>query len=290
MAQSAFKFLSNADQLEVQAYCMTPDQAPIASVQIAHGLAEHAARYTRLAKHLNGLGFIVYANDHRGHGHSIPDGGKLGSVGEAGWGGLVSDVVQLSETIAEKHADIPNFIFGHSLGSFAVQQFLLDHSASVDGAILSGSTDIAMVAQMVAATGEAPSFDAYNAAFAPNRTDFDWLSRDEAEVDAYVADPMCGMDVDEALTGGLMEVAGQFGDPARLGRIRSDLPLLVLAGDADPLNGALALLHSLIGKYQTAGMTNVATKFYTGGRHEMLNETNRDEVESDISAWLKGLV
>lgn len=290
MTQSDFKFFSKVDQIEVHAFCWSPPGMPIATVQIAHGLAEHAERYARFAEHLNDLGFIVYANDHRGHGRSLLKGGGLGNVGEAAWGGLVADVVQLRDIIAERHAGIPHFIFGHSLGSFAVQQFLLDHSGSVDAAVLSGSTDIAMVAQLVAATGEAPSFDTYNAAFAPNRTDFDWLSRDDAEVDAYVADPMCGMDVDEALSVGMIEAAGQLGDPARLAGIRPDIPVLVLAGDADPLNGALALLHSLVGKYHEAGLTQVDTQFYADGRHEMLNETNREDVERDISGWFMKLM
>ncbi len=286
MPQSKYMLKSHTDGLELQAYCWTPPKTAVATVQIAHGLAEHGQRYDRFAEHLNRCGFLVYAHDHRGHGGSVPPGKELGTVGAPGWDGLVADVIQHSEYIQAKHDDIPNFIFGHSLGSFAVQQFLLTHSQSVTGAILSGSTDIAMVAQMVAATGQAPSFEAYNAAFAPNRTEFDWLSRDDSEVDKYIADPLCGFDAEEALTAGLMQVAGDLGEPSRLQNIRNDLPLLVLAGDADPLNGALALLHSLVAKYQSAGLSDVVTKFYPGGRHEMLNETNRNEVQRDISDWL----
>lgn len=290
MPHSEYRFKSETDGLQVQAYSWLPEEAPIASLQITHGLAEHSLRYARFAKRLNTHGVAVLAHDHRGHGRSILGGGKIGEVGEAGWGGLVADLVQHNQLVNAQYPGIPNFLFGHSMGSFAVQQFLLDHSSRIDGAVLSGSTDIALVAQLVAETGEAPSFATYNEAFAPNRTDFDWLSRDEREVDTYVADPLCGFDVEERLMAGLIEAASRLGDPEALKGINPDLPLLVMAGDADPLNAGLALLHSLVGKYQAAGLNRMDTKFYPGGRHEMLNETNRDEVETDIIAWLQANV
>lgn len=285
MAQTEFNIYSEADQTPLAGYIWSPDGAPKAVVQISHGLAEHAQRYKRFAEYLNALGYVVYAHDHRGHGRSIPLQGSLGNVGEAGWKGLVDDVAQVNRMIAHEHPDIPKILFGHSLGSFSVQQYLLDHSNTIDAAVLSGSTDIAMVAEMVAATGEAPSFDTYNAAFAPNRTAFDWLSRDEFEVDLYVDDPLCGGEVDGELTVGLIGAAPALGDAARLAAIRNDIPILILAGDEDPLNANLALLNSLVEKYKSAGLKRVETKFYKGGRHEMLNETNRDEVHIDISDW-----
>lgn len=285
MAQSEFNIYSEADKTPLKGYVWSPQGAPKAVVQISHGLAEHAQRYKRFAEYLNALGYIVYAHDHRGHGQSIPLQGSLGNVGAAGWQGLVDDVAQVNRMIASEHPDIPKVLFGHSLGSFSAQQFLLDHSDSIDAVVLSGSTDIAMVAQMVAATGEAPSFETYNAAFAPNRTDFDWLSRDHHEVDAYIADPLCGGDVDAELTAGLIKAASALGEASRLASIRNDIPILVLAGDEDPLNANLALLQSLVEKYRAAGLKKVETKFYKGGRHEMLNETNREEVQLDISDW-----
>ena len=265
--------------------------APVASIQIAHGLGEHSKRYGRLASALAAAGFAVYAHDHRGHGGSLKSSGVLGDAGEAGWNGLVADVAQHQKIIRNEHEEgLPTFLFGHSMGSFAAQQYILDHSSKIDGVVLSGSTDIATVAQMIAQTGEAPSLESYNAPFEPARTPFDWLSHDEAEVDAYIADPLCGFDPPEAFSMSMLAAVSQLGEPKRLAGIRNDLPMFILAGDADPLNAGLMLLNGLIEKYKAAGVQNIETKFYPGGRHEMLNETNRDEVTSDIVGWLQSRV
>ncbi len=280
---------SNVDGLELKVDKFRPAGEAVGAVLIAHGLAEHGARYARFAEFLNKAGYAVYTHDHRGHGGSLFGEGRLGDAGEAGWNGLVADLVQHAEQVSSHHQDVPFILFGHSMGSFAAQAFLLDHSGAIDGCVLSGSTDVSVVAELVAASDEPPSLKAYNAPFEPARTDFDWLSRDEAEVDAYVADPLCGFDAPPEFMASMMGAAGPLGDPAKVGGIRSDLPLLVMAGDADPLNGELALLHSLVDRYQKAGLTNVATRYYAGGRHEMLNETNRDEVMADVLAWMKGV-
>ena len=287
MQHSTYEIKSNTDGLKLGSQAWTPEGAVKGAVQIAHGLAEHSSRYARFAGALTGAGFAVYAHDHRGHGASIAEGGVPGDAGEAGWPGLVADVAQHHEKIRGDHADIPVFIFGHSMGSFAVQRFLCDHSETIDGAILSGSTDTAVVAQMIAAGGEVPSLTSYNAAFEPARTPFDWLSRDEAEVDAYVADPLCGFDAPESFAMSMMQGAAELGDTDKWNAIRKDLPLLIIAGDADPLNANLMMLNSLVGKYEAAGLTAVETKYYEGARHEILNETNRDEVTGDVLWWLE---
>ena len=281
------QFRSQADGLTIHGDMWIPEAKPIAALQIAHGLAEHCRRYDRVARQLTDHGFIVYAHDHRGHGRSLTGPGALGDAGKGGWNGLVSDVVQHNAAIRNAHPGLPVYLLGHSMGSFAAQQVLLDHSRELDGAILSGSTDFAMVAQLVASTGQAPSFDAYNAAFAPNRTAFDWLSRDEEEVDAYIDDPLCGFDAPEAFIADMMAAAPQLGDPDRVAGIRPDLPLYVFAGDRDPLNAGLALLHSLTSRYEAAGLKDITTKYYADGRHEMLNETNHHEVAADLIGWLE---
>ena len=136
-------------------------------------------------------------------------------------------------------------------------------------------------------TGEAPSLEVYNAAFEPARTPFDWLSRDEAEVDAYIADPLCGFEPTPEFGMSMLAEGATFDDADKLGGIRKELPLLIAAGDKDPLNGGLMLLNGLIEKYKQAGIGDVTAKFYDGARHEILNETNRDEVTADILSWLK---
>ncbi len=289
MAHESFTLTSKADGLALKADAFLPAGTVRGAVFIAHGLAEHGPRYARFAEFLNEAGFAVYTHDHRGHGASLAPSGQLGDAGSAGWAGLVADVVQHVEQIGAQHSDVPVMLFGHSMGSFAAQEFLLDHSAKIDGCVLSGSTDVVVVAELVAGSDEPPSLKAYNAPFEPARTEFDWLSRDEAEVDKYVNDPLCGFDAPPEFMASMMGAAGPLGNPEKIGGIRSDLPLLVLAGDADPLNGELALLHSLVDRYQKAGLANIATQYYAGGRHEMLNETNRDEVMADILQWMKGV-
>ena len=169
---------------------------PRAVVQIAHGMGEHAGRYAPLAAALTGQGYAVYANDHRGHGlsrHAEP-----GHLGDDGWNRLVSDMVTLSETIRERHPGLPLVLLGHSLGSFASQQYALDHAHLIDALALAGTTavDVMLAAQAQDAAAGGNPLLTLNQAFQPSRTPFDWLSRDEPAVDAYLADPLCGFSLD----------------------------------------------------------------------------------------------
>lgn len=290
MAYSRSLMTSAADGLSLTQHTWTPENAPKAIVQISHGLAEHGARYGRFAEALNAQGYLVVAHDHRGHGESLTREGAYGDTGEAGWPGLVADIVQLTETLRDEHQDVPIFLLGHSMGSFAAQTVILDHGEAYQGVILSGSMDVPTALQLIMSTGQMPSFEVYNAAFAPTRTDFDWLSRDEAEVDAYIADPACGWDAPDSFTMSMMQHSGILGDDAKLSQLPKTLPILLLAGDKDPLNGGLNLLHALEARYKAAGLNTVDTAYYEDGRHEMLNEINREEVTSDLIKWLNSQI
>ncbi|MEI7593163.1 MAG: alpha/beta hydrolase [Actinomycetes bacterium] len=267
----------------------SPTETVIGSVQLAHGMGEHAGRYERLAAALCAAGWVVYANDHRGHGRSatgahVGDGG-LGDMGPGSWAGVIDDIAVLNDRIADEVPGLPRVLLGHSMGSFAAQQFILDHSADIDGLVLSGTTAV----DLAAATFEpdAPAdLTALNGGFEPARTPYDWLSRDEAEVDAYVADPLCGFGIDAAATRGLIEAAPRLGDPAVLAGIRDDLPIYLVAGSADPLNFDLALVELVAQRYRDAGITDITTDFHQDARHEVFNETNRDEVTAHLIAWL----
>ncbi len=165
-------------------------------MQIAHGMGEHAGRYAPLAAALTTQGYAVYADDHRGHGlsrHAEP-----GHLGDNGWNRLVSDMVTLSETIREQHPGLSLVLLGHSLGSFAAQQYVLDHAHLIDALALAGTTavDVMLAPQAQAAAEGGDPLLALNQAFQPSRTPFDWLSRDEPAVDAYLSDPMCGFSLD----------------------------------------------------------------------------------------------
>ena len=256
-------------------------------VQLVHGLAEHAPRYGRLATALNAAGFLITGADTRGHGASVSTEVPLGTFGAAGVGGFLGDIVAAGEQLADEHPDLPLFLIGHSLGSMAAQSVLLDHSARYTGAVLSGSTTLdGLLAVMQGLPADQPGLVAFNAGFEP-RTGFEWLSRDAAEVDAYVADPLCGFATEDAILAGVLGTAERTTDPAQLARIRPDLPVLVMSGDRDPVGGPEGSnVTTLAERYREAGLTDVTVRLYPEARHEILNETNRDEVTSDLVSWL----
>ena len=279
-----------ADGLAIHTYRWSDPAraAAVGSVQIAHGMGEHAARYARLAEALTGAGWVVYANDHRGHGQSaggpeVGDGG-LGDLGVGGWNGLVDDVGRLNRLIADEQSG-PRVLLGHSMGSFAAQQYVLDHSADIDGLVLSGTTAVDLA--VATFDPDAPAdLTALNAGFEPSRTPYDWLSRDDAEVDRYVNDPFCGFGIDQPATKGLIDAGPRLGDPEALAGIRSDLPIYLVAGSADPLNFDLALVELVAQRYRDAGVADITTDFHQDARHEVFNEINRDEITANLLTWL----
>ena len=269
----------------IAAYRWDPDGEPRAAVQLTHGMGEHALRYADLAHALNAQGYVVYAQDHRGHGRTAGSVETLGQVGAQGWVEIVNDIERLRLRVREEHPTVPLVLIGHSMGSFAVQQYLLDHSTDVEAAVLTGTAAIDLLepALDLAAPMDLSMF---NTPFAPARTDYDWLSRDEAQVDRYVADPYCGFGLDVDGAKQMFLSARQVADQSRLAGQRKDLPVYIAVGELDPVNGQLALVHALVGRYQQAGLTDVTLRVYPGARHEVFNETNSAEVAADLIAWL----
>ena len=283
MDETTFTFKST-DGEEVFVYRWAGDADPKAIVQIAHGMGEHAARYRRVAEALVGAGYVVYANDHRGHGRTS-GADRQGDFGAAGWRGLIDDMVALTASARAEHPGLPLVLIGHSMGSFALQTYLLDHSADIDGAVLSGTSAIDVIAAGFD-TSQPADLTAFNAPFEPARTEYDWLSRDEAEVDLYIADPACGFGADVGATGDMMAAGAELADVKRLGTIRADLPIYLFSGSADPLAGGGPLVELVADRYREAGVRDVTVQLYPEARHETLNETNRDEVTADLIAWL----
>lgn len=279
MTMQRSTFTSPVDDLELATYEWDVHD-PRGVVQVAHGLAEHSARYDRFARALNDAGYTVRATDHRGHGASIA--GTPGDFGAPGFEALIADVAAYGASV---RGELPLFLFAHSMGSFAAQSVLLTHSEQYAGVVLSGSTALDLLAAGMAEAEGPVGLEAFNAGF-EQRTGYEWLSRDEGEVDRYVADPLCGFDLPDETVPALFGAAGAVSDPTALAGIRRDLPLLVVSGSDDPLAGGGQLVEVLGQRYRDAGLVDVTVKLYDGARHEILNEINRDEVTADVVAWL----
>lgn len=276
--------ISAADGKKIQVYRWEGTAPKRGAVQIAHGMGEHAVRYRPVAKTLAVAGYDVYANDHRGHGASAARAGQLGDFGAAGFPALVADMVEVTRLARTDSAGKPVILLGHSMGSFAAQLYVLDHSELVAGVALSGTTALDLLG--AAATTGAWRLEDLNAAFEPARTPFDWLSRDAAEVDAYIADPLCGFNVNPESYGSLFSVAARLATQSELQRIRRDLPMFLFVGDRDPVNANLAWFRPLVDRYREAGLRDASWHVYGDARHEVLNETNRPEVLATLRAWI----
>jgi alpha-beta hydrolase superfamily lysophospholipase len=276
--------LTVADGAVLAAYRSLPEGFAKGLVQVADGMAEHFSRYARLAEALTGAGYAVYGIDHRGHGASAKVHG-LGDFGPRGFAAVVTDMAELTRFAKRETSGQPFALLGHSMGSFAAQLYVLEHAHELNAVVLSGTAQAK--ALFAARVGASPGLEAFNAAFEPARTPFDWLSRDEAEVDAYVADPLCGFALTEASMQSMFTLlAGAAIDP-RLAAALADLPVLVLSGEVDPVVGpAQAFAKALIEDWRAAGLTRIDHRVYPGARHELFNETCHEEVTADLIAWL----
>ncbi len=302
--KSTFTF-TDPDGFNVFVYKWAPeDGVPVrGAVQIAHGAAEHALRYERFAEFLNQHGFVVFANDHRGHWMTAGMLDKAGICGEDGWNGIVKDAKQLSDLIKEQYPEAPFFLFGHSMGSMIAQDYIQRWGGQLDAVILSGSVGglgdnvdqtVALAEKMVQDQGaDVPSavfgqmFAGFNEPFQPAKTGFEWLSRDIDEVQKYVVDPWCGFPFTNGMTLEFLKGAIKIWTPENEALIPNDLPMLVFSGALDPVGGNTLGVKALVDRYVENGVQEITLKFYEGGRHEMLNETNRDEVHQDVLAWLE---
>ncbi len=292
------------DGVAVALHAWVPFGDPKAVVVVAHGLAEHATRYGELADTFVDAGYAMYASDHRGHGATASDVAKLGDTGVDGWNATLRDLARVTAIARDAHPGKPLFFFGHSMGSILAQRFVQLHGAELAGAIFCGSfgsidhLDAVLEMADAAASGtaaHAPStlqpqmFAGFNAGFAP-KTGFEWLSRDEAEVRKYVDDPYCGF----LLTNGSMAtMLHGFADAWRAENealVPLDLPILVIAGAADPAGAATGNLAALVDRYRARGVRDLTFTLYPDDRHEILNELDRATVLRDLLGWLDARV
>ena len=287
----------DSDGVEVFYRRWLPAGEPVLAVLVAHGMSEHSGRYGRLAAALTAQGYAVYAPDHRGHGRTAAATG-VGRTGPSGIAGALADIGQLRRIAAAELADPPVVLLGHSMGSMLAQAYAEWDGDGLAGLVLSGSpgrdeglADLAAAAQSLvdAGMGDDPvaALATFNAPFEPARTPFDWLSRDETEVDAYLADPLCGEQhpVTYGFVADLLAVTASAMDPAGIARLPASTPVLLLTGEADPVSNGAANVRTLEALLRDAGLT-VEARYYPGARHEIFNETNRDDVVTDLLDWL----
>ena len=306
MSEDGFQ-LQMPDGRAIHVYRWLPQGPARATLLVAHGMAEHGLRYARLAHVLTAAGWAVYAPDWPGHGRSVHSADELGHFADRDGWQLVLDVLhRLRLQAAREQPGKPLFLLGHSMGSFISQHYMVEHGAGLAGVVLSATTGdmgatraagalllklegLLLGVRHRSALAEALSFKAFNKKFAPARTSADWLSRDPAEVDRYVADPLCGFRCSAGLWASLLTAGAVLRDAQRLARIAKDLPVLLIAGSEDAVSGGKRGPELLAQAYRSAGLKDVTVKIYDGGRHELLNEIEpcREQVTQDLLGWLE---
>jgi len=279
------------------------DSRPKAIVQIVHGAFEHAGRYAHFARALGARGFAVVAEDHRGHGRTAATADELGHMGPPNAIERVADdVARLTLQSRAAFPGLPAILFGHSLGSLISQRVLAKHGRLYDATVLSGSLSMEDLIQtqpsIDAATsrhGRDTPAEQLHAAFLTElvrdiespRTRFDWLSRDCGEVDKYICDPLCGFPLTHGAWQDVAEAATLTLDARELRRIPGNLRVLIVSGEADPVHGKGVAIDQLYRACVAAGLFHVSKRLYPGGRHEMLNELNRDAFIQDTIQWME---
>jgi alpha-beta hydrolase superfamily lysophospholipase len=293
-----------SDRSQAHVYRWLPDAPARAAIQIIHGMAEHAGRYARLAGALTAAGYAVYAQDLPGHGRTARTPDELGHFGDQdGWIRTLSAINSVRERIEREQPDLPVFALGHSMGSFLLQDYVIEHGTDLAGAIFSAGTGDVGPLRTIAigliraesmwygmrrrsAVAETLTFKDFNRRFKPNRTAFDWLSRDEGEVDRYVDDPLCGFRCTCRLWLDLLQASARLADPERLARLPRALPVLIMAGSEDGATRGEDGPRALQALYQDVPLGDVSLRLYPGARHELFNETCRAEVTAELVQWL----
>ena len=306
VSSQVFTFSSSDGVHAVSAVRWLPEGQPRAVVQLVHGISEHMGRYDGFARFLTEHGFVVVGHDHLGHGRTAADPSEYGWFGEkGGWKYVVKDVRALRERTGAEFPGLPYFLLGHSMGSFVVRGYLMFWPGTVDGAILSGTGQeppltvaagrvlSALLSRVKGTKAHSPLLDSlsvgrYNKQFKSLRTSADWISRDEAVVDAYRADPLCRFLPTVGMYHDMMVGLQLLARPENLRRMDPDTPVLFFSGDRDPVGANGAGVKKVAGWFKDAGVKDLTVTLYPGGRHEMLNEINRDQVYADVLGWIEG--
>lgn len=284
--------------------CYWDIQNPRAVIHIVHGMAEYSGNYADVAARLNQEGYAVAAHDHRCHGRAT-QGDKLGNIdAQQNWAGILADMPLVNADIRQNYPDIPLIVLAHSMGTFISQHFAQQHPTALNLLLLEGSSFEAPWFTALASrladlecwrqgdNGRSPlvhalSFGGFNKAFNNTRTDFDWLSRDNDFVDRYLTDPFCGFRLSNGFWRDFLRGLSSIYQSRNMQRMRRDLPVYLFAGDKDPVGHMGKSVKQLASQLKRAGLSDVTLRLYPDARHDILHETNRDEVMTDLLGWLK---
>lgn len=300
------RFLSADAHTQIRGVIWQPEEEPRAVVQLVHGMAEHIMRYEPFARYLNERGFLVCGHDHLGHGSSVESTDDWGCLpARTGKDILVNDVGRMRGLVRERvDASLPHFLFGHSMGSFVVRAYIAECAQGLSGAIICGTGYIPpatsaagnFLARAIARTrgeryvsnllGEL-SLGAYAKAIPDARTPLDWLSYNEENVDAYIADDECGFAFSAGGNATLTALTREVCSPECCARVPNDLPLLYIAGDGDPVGDMGEGVRKAAQMAREAGSVDVTCTIYEHMRHEILNEKNGQRVMDDVATWME---
>lgn len=308
MVRSEFTFLSADGRTPIHAVEWLPEGPVRAVLQISHGVAEYILRYEPFAAYLTERGFAVVGHDHLGHGASVAEGAPRLYFGPKGsWDWVVEDLYTRRCLAGNRFPGVPYFLLGHSMGSFLARTYLIRYPGTVDGAVIMGTGHMPsavvtagqlFVRREIRRVGETCpsdavtklSFGTYNRAFAPNRTAFDWISVSQANVDAYLSDPLCGENPSMGLFREMLSGIAFITRPGNIRKMNANTPVCFLSGSMDPVGEFGRGVRRACRSFQKAGMRHVSMKLYPGLRHEILNEDCREAIYEDICQWLERLL
>lgn len=300
-----FSFTSGQGSIKIHGMRWIPEGKVCAVVQLVHGMAERIERYRNFAMFLAENGILVVGHDHLGHGDSVESEAGYGYFAkEHGNRILVQDMHRIVHMTKKEYADVPYIMFGHSMGSFLTRQYLCCHGTELDGAVICGTGNMPealLKAAMMICQIEAKlhgwdsrskllrkmSFGTYNNRFKPNRTESDWLTRDEKVVDAYIADSKCGFTFTVNGYHNLFLTMYKVGRQEYLEKMPRELPVLFIAGKEDPVGNFGKGVCEVADRFSQIGMKHIECKLYPECRHEILNELDQQTVYEDVLAWMK---
>ncbi len=298
--------ISAENDVDIFVYSWMPDDVNSVKgiIQIAHGMAEHAARYEEFAAYMTQHSYAVFANDHRGHGKTAGSMENTGIIsGNNSWKAVLHDMLLLNQHIHISFPDKKIILMGHSMGSFYVRAYLDVYPETISSVIISGTAwhpalllsfglGVAKLQCLLKGDGNRShlldklSFGAFNAKFKPNKTPFDWLSRDQELCQRYIDDAYCGFVCTSSFFRELFRLLKYVHRKDLYLKLSKDFPILLFSGSMDPVGdfskGPQKMYHYLKHK----GLSNVKLKLYPEGRHEMLNEIDRSEVFDDVTTWI----